>query len=478
MRANTAGITAITTSTAPGPENAIVPFQDEREVKKSRGGGVYRAHGAWTASAGFDPITKKRVQKGGFASAADARRWRAQQLAEVGAKRATARELSMSEAADASAAMEALSTNGMASPGILSAAVAEYLARHPKAGVGVTVAAFYAQWLADKKQLRRRPATLTAAKANFKPFLCYREKTLGNVTRADVEKVVFAASSPRAQINRLAVAGNFFAEAQRRGLLGRTPENNPCNGISRPAADDPPPDPFPVDEAQRLLDAAWETEDRYHCTAFVALGLFCGIRTEELLKLRFRPGEIDLDLGLVTVPATIAKKRRARVVVMADNLRAILAGLIARPRVRWSKHCAQHRRPTDPDSRVVSGNRLREFKRHHLLSVGLKWRRNGLRSAYASHYYEYTADLAATLARLGHTGNPTVFHNHYRALIAPGQGAKYFALVPAGLPPVSAAGAAKPSDSAAPAAKPKGVFCHHPNHNLRPENVGMDDDRK
>ena len=54
---------------------------------------------------------------------------------------------------------------------------------------------------------------------------------------------------------------------------------------------------------------------------------------------------------------------------------------------------------------------------------------DGLRHSFGTYAYERSKDAAATAAEMGHQGTD-VFFRHYRALCAPGDGAKWFAIRP------------------------------------------------
>jgi integrase len=373
------------------------------------------------------------LRKAGFATAAEAATWRAKKMAEKAGVRAKANELSVAESADAGGALEKLHARGFTEAGILTRAAVEFLNRHPSS-TPTKVKAFYETWIDLKRKALLRPRSIGSSKTNIREFLSsFGEKNLTEVTLADVESVVSKLSKgARSRVNQAGAITNLFNEARDRGLIGDNPKDHPCNGLKLPTVDDPPPDPFTLSEAQRLLNFAWKTEDETHCTAYIAIGLFCGLRTEELLRARFGVGDVDMARGLVTVSAVRSKKRRARKIEMPANLRDILSKVQSRPR-KTKKHCSPKMlRPTDTGSKVVSPKFLARFRKALAADLphggGLEWKDNGLRSSFGSHEFERTGDLENTITKMGHTGDTVTFYNHYRGLVDPGDGAKFNAL--------------------------------------------------
>lgn len=395
--------------------------------------GVCLEHGTYTASAGFLPGSNTRLRRSGFKTATEATIWRALQFENKTAVRARARELSAGEAADAANAFDKLYKLGKSTPGILSAIVEEHIARNPEADP-TTVSEYLEKWLQLKKSLGRRSRTVSSARSKMRPFLKnFGQKRLTEITLNDIEAIVLDEKvSPRTQVNRAMVLKNFFATAQKRKLIGEKDTDNPTYGLELPSVEEPPANPFSVGEAQTLLDSAWATEDIFHCTAYVAIGLFAGLRTQELHRVTFIPRDgVDIDGAIITVPAGAAKKRQARQIPMAENLREILRALRDRPRVRFRYH-RPLLRPTDPQAKIVSPKLLWRFKRS-LKALGLGWKENGMRSAFASHEYERTKDVLATAAKLGHIGGPEVLLDHYSGKVEPGDGEKFSKLLPTAL---------------------------------------------
>lgn len=108
-------------------------------------------------------------------------------------------------------------------------------------------------------------------------------------------------------------------------------------------------------------------------------------------------------------PAKRSKPSRARTVSIHPNLRAWLDAV-------------------PPSSPLVS---RALYKRIHTLrtGLGLPWPHDVLRHSYATYAYELTKNASLVAAEMGHRGTD-VFFRHYRALANPGDGARFFGIVP------------------------------------------------
>lgn len=436
---------------------------DRTKRKPGRERGIWFEHGTYAASAGKHPTTGKRERAHGFATVAEARKWRANRMAEIAsladARRITARRITAGESVDAVEAIDLLLKAGFKGSGMLQKVAEDYIARHPEA-VPTTVREFFRTWIDLKVQRDRRGDTIRSAKNTFGSFLrLHGDKPLTSIRLADIEAFVFDPALPNATTRRGrgTVVRNFFNNAQTRGLIGSEAKDHPCFGLVLPDAPEGEPDPWPLNDFETLLQFALKTEDQFRCTAYILLGGYTGIRTEELFRLRFGRGQIDIDEGLITVSPKVAKKRRQRVIDMVPELQVALKALRDRIHV-WPKHWRPLPRPTDSDSKVVSRKLLIDFKAALRMPVdeggaGLPivdeggkihrakngkvtltqpsaWHDNGLRASFATYHFERDNDARLTSAIMGHTGSLDVFFSHYRALATKGDGKRYFAIAP------------------------------------------------
>ena len=140
------------------------------------------------------------------------------------------------------------------------------------------------------------------------------------------------------------------------------------------------------------------------------LGGFGGLRRAEISRLEWR--DIRFDSGLIEVPALKSKTASRRFVKIQPNLAAWLEPY----RVRTGKVCPPN---------------LRKRLEADRANAGLKsWSANGLRHSFASYHLAHFQDAARIALELGHTDQELLFR-HYRELVTPEQGAKWWRILPA-----------------------------------------------
>jgi len=429
--------------------------------KPGRERGIWKEHGTFAASAGKDPVTGKRVREHGFGTIREAKEWRAKKIAEITevrtGRRTVARSITEGESVDAVEALDLLKNAGFRDPGLLMLVAKDYIARHPEA-VPTTVGEFYKTWIALKIQQDCRGHTISSAKYTFSVFRrAFNDVPLTAIKLPHIEAFVFDPKlpNPTTRRGRGVVVTNFFNDAQLRGLIGSEPRDHPCFGLVLPPKPEGEPDPWPINDFETLFRFAWKTEDQFRCSAYILLGGYEGIRTEELLRMWFGPDCIDIDEGVIIIGPEVAKKRRQRTITMEPELQAALKALRDRPFVR-PKYWRPLPRPPELNSSVVSKKLLGAFKNALLtpiaeggaglpiVDVGGKvhrskngkvtitqpsaWHDNGLRSSFATFHFERDNDARLTSAIMGHTGKLDVFFNYYRSLAKRGEGKAFFAI--------------------------------------------------
>jgi len=163
-----------------------------------------------------------------------------------------------------------------------------------------------------------------------------------------------------------------------------------------------------VEDAKKLLVSAHKNP-QLGLLASVTLGLFCGLRTEEIKRLDW--SSIQLDRRLLTVSASVAKKRRIRTINIPGNAVSIL------------RHMHQHSGPVAPN-RYSSEFQKKFLKLTRL--AGLEWKTNSMRHSYGSYHYALYGDSVATSRELGHKSGDDILFSHYRALVSQEDAKKYF----------------------------------------------------
>jgi integrase len=161
-----------------------------------------------------------------------------------------------------------------------------------------------------------------------------------------------------------------------------------------------------VREAARLLEAA--TPD---VLPYLAIGLFAGLRRSEIERLDW--SDIDFESGLIKVTAKNSKTAQRRFVTMQPNLR------------KWLLPFRKHKGNVTPQSC------FRELFEQARAAAGIdEWPENALRHSFASYHLAHLKNAGATALELGHHDSRITFA-HYRELVKPREGERYWNLFPA-----------------------------------------------
>jgi len=198
-------------------------------------------------------------------------------------------------------------------------------------------------------------------------------------------------------------------------------EKSPVRKSFAPKVTEFDPQILTIKDAEKLMRA---TPD--HMRVFMALALFCGIRIQELCRLKFSDiAWNDYDKGwIVLISPAIGKKNRARNVPVPANAEAWIINR-AVPKGGMGNVFYGPHTPNPPYimpercEYVMPGKeggvsyRIREIAK----TAGVKLSQNVMRHSFASYYFELTRDAEQTRYRLGHN-TPDVLFTHYRQLVA------------------------------------------------------------
>ena len=179
-------------------------------------------------------------------------------------------------------------------------------------------------------------------------------------------------------------------------------------------------------EANRLVNAALHNPELDMFEA-VTLGLFCGIRTEELKKLDWK--DIRVHEGFVTVGSSIAKKRSIRNVELSDNaLKWLSLSSKEGGKVTRSEYF------NDYDHRfrklLTKAGFTKKMKEDDKERIVIDWKKNAMRHSFGTYHFALHGNSIKTSNELGHRQGDNVLFEHYRALATKKQAEKYFGIVP------------------------------------------------
>lgn len=326
---------------------------------------------------------------------------------------AAAFALTSSQLAEASSCFRRL--DGLAS---LTEAVSYFLKNANPAGGRRTVREVAQEFLRSRTAMGVRSRTL----AQYESYLRsindrFGERQVNEVRRGEIEDWLSESDwSKRTRNNYVSTLSTLFIFARDRDYC----VENPAEKIPRAILDDLAPGILSVGQAAKLLNVA-RSEDS-EMLAYVAIGLFAGLRRSELCALEW--SEIDLRNRTIEVKGVKAKTRQRRIVTISDALLA------------WLAICSKTPRPTPSRNEDVCGERLKNLYSEKCDESGAvvreavvsPWPHNALRHSFGSYHYASAANENLTAAEMGNS--PAVIFRHYRALVKPEDAKAYWRLRP------------------------------------------------
>lgn len=263
--------------------------------------------------------------------------------------------------------------------------VHDFLRRHPPAG-SETVRQTCDKYLAAMRAANRRALSVYEKELKFNA-LC---KTYGEICTAGLDETALeewaksrrvGTSTEQAYVD----AGRNLLAFFRRGCRLK-------DGAKR---DETPPVTWNVETVRKVMATA-ETQAPEIAAAFAVL-FFAGLRPHEVFRLTWK--QVDLDAGVIRLTGEDTKTHSMRNVDIAANLRAWLT--------------------TYPGTGMLAPNRTQyRFRQEKVAkAAGLDgWPVDVARHTFATMHYNAHQNAAATMAQLGHFGNPTVFLRHYKGV--------------------------------------------------------------
>lgn len=195
-----------------------------------------------------------------------------------------------------------------------------------------------------------------------------------------------------------------FSWGAKNGLL----PHNPAEGLATVRTTAPRRAILTIEQAEALLAHAQAHVPR--ALPYLPLCLFAGLRPAECLRLT--PADVGPEYILLTEAHT--KTASARTVHVRPNLRAWLDAYPI---------------PAEGPAHGLSEGRFKRALTALAKAAGVPWPQDVLRHSFASYAYELTRDAAATAFEMGHQGT-AIFFRHYRGLVPPGAGQRFFSIRP------------------------------------------------
>lgn len=175
-----------------------------------------------------------------------------------------------------------------------------------------------------------------------------------------------------------------------------------------------------VDEAKAALSGPVQLRPA------IALGLFAGIRPEEIARADGKPGltwsHIDRGQRTIRIPAEASKTGRARVI---EGLPECLWGWLEGDYAPLDPVCPVSARSLTDGIQTSAGFFARKQSKRQRIKP---WPHDAVRHSFATYHVALHRDPGRTAGILGHEDNPRTLHRHYRGLALEADAKAYFSL--------------------------------------------------
>lgn len=282
----------------------------------------------------------------------------------------------------------------------------EYFSKHARPGKPKKVKEISVEFLKVKKESNRRPIYLSNLKYMFNAFeKVFADRFIHEIGHGEIQDwLTLLSLSQRSKANYYNDLRNLFGYAVRQNHCA----SNVLERLEKPTPEEKEIGILTVKQAGDLLAVADQQSDG-EMLPFVALGLFAGLRREEIRRLDW--ANVNLKEKFVEITAKTSKTRERRIVDLSKNAIAWLrpyqkrTGLIA---------------PKDAPYRLEKLARLATIT---------PFPRNGLRHSFASYLFAKKQNAATVAAQLGHTNLRTLYTN-YREIVRPKSANAYWLIMP------------------------------------------------
>jgi len=326
---------------------------------------------------------------------------------------ASAFALTSSQISEAAACFRRL--DGLAS---LNTAVSYFLKHANPAGGKRTLAEVAKEFLKAREVMGVRPRTLTQYESYLRA-ICeqFGVQAIHEVRRGEIEDWLSESEwSKRTRNNYVSTLSTLFIFARDREYCS----DNPAEKVPRAILDDTPPGILTVKETAALLEITRERDSEM--IAYVALGLFAGLRRSELCSLEW--DEINQKARTIEVKGVKAKTRQRRIISISDSLS------------EWLAISPKTDRPAPSRNEDVCGERLKKIYSEELNANGTilrkalvsPWPHNALRHSFGSYHYALHRDENSTAAEMGNS--PAMVFRHYRAVVTQETATAFWSLFP------------------------------------------------
>jgi integrase len=295
----------------------------------------------------------------------------------------------------------------------LNEAVTEFMARRNQDGRSVTFKKLFE--LFSEAKVRRSPSYRRELKYTFPRFEALHDKLVSRVTAAQIDDQT-AAMTPSARNSKLRVLRAAFNFGIKRDYLAR----NPIDKLDFESLPRFEVEILSPKEAAALISAALESPD---LLAYHALGMFAGVRPDELRRLNW--SDVDLVERHILIRSEVAKNHRRRIIDIEPNLAAWLRICKSSGAVTPLKNLRSRLRKTRCAAAESVASRGTVNEAPHLY----QWRQDIMRHSFASYWLASHGDINKLTLMMGHA-NTTMLWKHYHKAAKKAEADKYWKISP------------------------------------------------
>lgn len=284
-----------------------------------------------------------------------------------------------------------------------------FLAHAKPAGGERTVTQVVQEFIAAKRNAGRKESYLEIQKYVLENVFAgeFGKRLIHQIKGAEIEGWMNGKPwTMRTRLNYFSDVRNLFGFAVRKGYR----PTNPVEQIEKPTVTETSPGVLTLKQASALLNVCATGEGEM--LPAVAIGLFAGLRTEELDQLDWR--HVDLREKNIHVPPEIAKTREGRDVEIHKTLHAWL--------LPYAKSEGKLAPAKSYDWRLKT----------KATAAGITdWPKNALRHSFASYHFAAFKNAPLTSAMLGHHGSTRTFERRYKKRVTPSDATRFWMMRPA-----------------------------------------------
>ena len=282
-----------------------------------------------------------------------------------------------------------------------------YIERVLKYREAPTVADAVKRLLIEKGQKNLRPGTLNDLRHRWGKFAdTFGTRKLNEITGEELTAwLIKQAADPVNRHNYRRKVGSLYRLAVKRKW---TPENI-VEQTERPEMAETGVGILSVKQITELLEHA----NDYGLLPFAVLGLFGGVRPDELKKLDW--SAVNMTRRQVVIGPEIAKTKQQRILPLNDTA------------VAWLATCAKK------SGRITAPENFRKKFDAWRKAAGIRskdWPKDCIRHSFGTYHYAANGDPVKTAGLMGHVG-VDVFSHHYRALVDEDEARRFWSLRPA-----------------------------------------------